>query len=235
MTVQSKLAIVTGATRGLGREFAKSLAAEGYDLLLTASSDKSILSAAGAFDSFTNIKVSWFAVDFSNQNQVVAFAEMLQNLPRVDVLVNNAAVYQPDQLLDEGVDFEPQFQVNFRAAYTITQSLLPLFGAQQFGHIFNVCSVVNRHPRMEAASYTISKFALYGYHQLLAQTMKPHKVKVTAFLPSSINTSSWDGVEAPKDEFVQPEDIAKLMITTLQMQFGTHVSEIELQSINPDF
>jgi NADP-dependent 3-hydroxy acid dehydrogenase YdfG len=70
---------------------------------------------------------------------------------------------------------------------------------------------------------------------LLLQTLKPYKVKVTALLPSSINTSSWDGMEAPKDEFVQPEDIADVVIAALKMKPGTVMNEIELQSINPDY
>lgn len=235
MKVQSKLALVTGASRGLGLEIAKALAAEGYHLLLTASSNKSVLAAAPVFDAFEQITVQWFAVDFSDQKEVTAFAKNLQKIDKIDVLVNNAAVYRPDNLLDSGLDFEPQFQINFKAAYCLTQALLPQFQNHKSGHIFNICSVVNKFPRTEAASYTISKFALYGYHQLLKQSLKPYKVKVTAILPSSINTTSWDGITAPKEDFIQPQDIAKMICNTLKLCFGTHVTEIELESIHPDY
>jgi 3-oxoacyl-[acyl-carrier protein] reductase len=236
MNTETKTAIVTGATRGVGRAIALALAANGYELWITARSQDGLMALKAELEGISNIEHHFHALDFSDQNQVLSYTNILTVLvDKIDVLVNNAGIYIPDQLLDEESALEKHMQVNFYAAYTITQAMLPAFEEQKGGYIFNICSVVNKQPRAEAASYTISKFALYGYHQVLLKTLKPHQVKVTALLPSSINTSSWDGMDAPKDEFVQPEDIADVILAAIAMKPGTVMNEIELQSINPDF
>lgn len=228
-----KNALVTGSSKGLGKAIAKALAEAGYTPWLSARGKDTLLETAKEIEEQTGVKPVCHTVDYADQTSVAGYLTEISNV-KFEVLVNNAGIYVPDRL-DKNPDLNTQMRVNFSAAYQITQSLLPRFVDQQKGHIFNICSVVNRQPRIDAASYTISKFALYGYHQLLHATLKPHKVKVTAFFPASINTASWDGIEAPKHEFVQPEDIAALLITTLHMQSGTVPSEIDLNCINPDF
>lgn len=231
-----KNAIITGSSKGLGRSIAEALAAEGYRVWITARKTEELERAKTEIETKTGSKVCIDSVDFMDRSAVKAYADKLLNAcERVDVLVNNAGIYIPDALTDDTQALEKQMELNFYAAYTLTQRLLPRFTAQKAGNIFNVCSVVNRKPRTEAASYTISKFALWSYHRLLHQTLLPHGVKVTAFFPSSINTASWDGMEAPKDDFVQPEDIASLVTTILNMKRGTVPSEIDLSSINPEF
>ena len=231
-----KNAIITGSSKGLGRAIALSLAKEGYVPWLTARNEVDLQNLTAEILTETGVKSFYHVVDFSDQKQVEAYVNVLKSSEEgFEVLVNNAGVYIPDELTDEQPALDLQMQVNFHAAYCITQALLPQFIANEKGHIFNVCSIVNRKPRVEAASYTISKFALYGYHQLLHERLKKHKVKVTAFFPGSINTSSWDGIEAPKEDFVQPEDIASMLVGMLKMKLGTVPSEIDLNSINPAF
>jgi len=162
-------------------------------------------------------------------------SKLYSEIEEIGVLVNNAGIYIPDAVTDQESLLDKHMQVNFQTSFDITQAMLPRFVAQKSGHIFNVCSVVNKQPRETAASYTISKFALYGYHQLLVKSMKQYKVKVTAFLPSSINTSSWDGMEAPRNEFVQPEDISHALLMALNTKPGTVITEIDLEAINPNF
>jgi len=230
-----KKAIVTGATRGLGKAIAHALAKDGYELYLSARSAESLQQLREELEAEYRVRVQTDAVDFGHSEAVSAYGKRLAGtLDTVEVLVNNLGIFIPDSL-DGEVHLGQHMAINFYGPYHLTQALLPVFERQGGGHIFNVLSVVNRKPRTDAAGYTISKFALYGYHQLLQKTLKPKGVKVTGLFPSSINTSSWDGVEAPKEDFVQPEDIASLIATVLHTQRGTVVADIDLSSINPDF
>ncbi|MEZ4720961.1 MAG: SDR family NAD(P)-dependent oxidoreductase [Flavobacteriales bacterium] len=230
-----KNAIVTGSSKGLGKAIAAALSEQGYDVWLSARSMDDLKQLKKELQGKFANQVHIHAVDFSDSDATVKYAQtLLQECSSIDVLVNNAGIFIPDELTMEG-SLDLQMKVNFQTAYSITQTLLPTFVENKGGHIFNVCSVVNRKPRTNAASYTISKFALYGYHKVLHQTMLEHGVKVCAFFPSSINTSSWDGMDAPKDEFVQPEDIASMLVNILGMSKGTVPSEIDLASINSDF
>lgn len=231
-----KNAIVTGSSKGLGKSIAEALAAKGYRVWISARNENELEQCKKEIEATTRGKVMVDAVDYMDSHAVEHYAKKLhEQCPTVDVLVNNAGIYVPDTLLDQESKLEAHMRVNFETAYTITQHLLPRMAEQRAGFIFNVCSVVNRQPRISASSYTISKFALWGYHQLLHKTMLAHQVKVCGFFPSSINTSSWDGANAPVDEFVQPEDIALLITTIMEMKAGTVPSEIDLSAINPNF
>ncbi len=231
-----KNAIITGSTKGMGRSIVEKLTNEGYRVWMTARSLKDLENAKKEIESVSKNQVMIHAVDFSDKKSVEEYAQViLSQCETVDVLVNNVGIYIPDNIMDDAQKLDAQMAVNFYAPYFLTQGLLKKLEAQKAGNIFNICSVVNRKPRVDGASYTISKFAFWGYHKLLHQTLLPLGVKVTGFFPSSINTSSWDGMDAPKNEFVQPEDVAELISTILKMKRGTVPSEIDLVAINPEF
>jgi short-subunit dehydrogenase len=230
-----KNAIVTGSSKGLGKAIAEALSEMGYRVWISARKLEELNRTKKEIEAKSGNGVRIHSVDFSQGAQVKTYAEMLLGeCETMDVLVNNAGIFIPDSLLEEGA-LDQQMTINFQSAYDLTQALLPRFVKQKAGNIFNVCSVVNRKPRVDAASYTISKFALWGYHKVLHQSMLEHGVKVTAFFPSSINTASWDWIDAPKEDFIQPEDIASLVVNVLGMKRGTVPSEIDLSSINPEF
>jgi short-subunit dehydrogenase len=132
MNTETKTAIVTGATRGVGRAIALALAANGYELWITARSQDGLMALKAELEGISNIEHHFHALDFSDQNQVLSYTNILTVLvDKIDVLVNNAGIYIPDQLLDEESALEKHMQVNFYAAHTITQSLLPLFEEQK--------------------------------------------------------------------------------------------------------
>jgi 3-oxoacyl-[acyl-carrier protein] reductase len=231
-----KNAIITGSSKGLGKSIATALAEEGYNLWLSARSEKELQGTAAEIKKEHAVDIKTHRVNFGDTEAVSNYAALLaKECPSVDVLVNNVGTYQPDSVEDGLSHLEAQLSINFSSAVAVTQALVPTFIKQKNGHIFTICSVVNRQPRASAASYTISKFALHAYHKVLHSSLLPHWVKVTAFFPSSINTSSWEGSDAPLDDFVQPDDIASLITTILRMKRGTVPSEIDLGSINPAF
>lgn len=231
-----KNAIVTGASRGLGRAIAERLAGDGYLVWISARNEEELHAVKSEIEAATGSEVSIDAVDFSSKSEVERYAQKLSTeVKEVDVLVNNAGIYIPDHLLGETSELKIQMAVNFEAPYLITQALIPGMVSRGAGSIFNICSIVNNKPRIDAASYTISKHAFYGYHRLLHDTLREKGIKVTALLPASINTSSWDGIDAPLDEFIQPEDLADMISNVLKMSRGTVPSEIEVNCINPNF
>ncbi|MEX2595984.1 MAG: SDR family oxidoreductase [Salibacteraceae bacterium] len=231
-----KNAIITGSSKGLGRAIAEKLSAEGYRVWLTARNASALKAAKEAIEAKTGSPVEIDTIDLADHDQTTRYAKsILERCEHVDVLVNNAGIFVPDQLHRGKTTLTSQMNLNFYAAHTITQALMQKFMDQKSGHIFNICSAVTRKPRAEAASYTISKFALLGYHKVLHQTLLPLNIKVTAFFPGSINTSSWDGMNVPRNEFIQPEDIAEMLSGILKLKSGTVPSEIDLTAINPDY
>jgi len=229
-------AIITGASRGVGEATAVELARLGYRLYLSARNEDGLQALKSRLEVQFGVEIVIHSVDFSKRSEVIDYAAWLSNnLESVDVLVNNLGMYRPDSLL-EMTELDEQMEVNFYSTFALTQRLLPFFTEQKAGHIFNMLSIRVNQPWDQAVSYSISKHAFEGYHKLLQQTLRPLGVKVTGIYPASINTSSWDGEEGvPREEFIQPEDIAGLISTAVQSQHGTVVSDIHLDSINPNF
>jgi len=172
--------------------------------------------------------------DCSNKEEVLAFIdETIAFTPEVDVLVNNVGVFNPGVLLDEADDvFEMQQQINVNATYYIAKRIGRMMREQGFGHIFNICSVASKAPVENAGSYSVTKAAMLSLNHVLRRELAPHKVKVTAIIPGSTYTASWEGTTLDKAKFVQPQDVAKALVTILSLSDGANVDELTITPSN---
>ena len=90
-------------------------------------------------------------------------------------------------------------------------------------------------PRIDAATYTISKHALKGFNDVLREEMREHQVKVTAIYPGSINTSSWEGIAATREKLVQPEDICEVIKTCITISKNANIEEIIIKPLDKKY
>lgn len=232
-----KIAVITGASKGIGKAIAESLAAEGYSLALAARSEKELHQIKNDLEGKYGIKVIAWACDLSLKESVTAFSQkVLQHFSRVDVLVNNIGIFTTGTFSAESDDaLEQNLNLNLKCAYHLTKSFALGFMKEQKGQIINLCSVASLGPKEEAASYTISKYALKGFNDVLREEMRDYGVKVTAIYPGSVNTSSWEGVIAPREEFIQPEDIAKLVVSLIGLSENAFVEELVIKPLNKSY
>jgi 3-oxoacyl-[acyl-carrier protein] reductase len=227
----SKKAIISGATRGIGKAVAYTLAKNGYSLALISRSRNDLKSMKLFLEKqYENISVSVFVADMSNTDEVKEVAgDILQKFGTPDILVNNET---GTVSTEKSNTLEKMMNINFFSAYYLTLPFLKNFKKNKKGNIVNICSIVCKEPRAEAASYSISKNALYAYTKVLNDEMRAYNVKVTAIIPGSVNTSSWEGVNAPKTKFVQPEDVASALMNILSNSSGAVTDEIILRPID---
>lgn len=226
-------AIITGATKGIGKAIAIALAKRGYDIIACARD-------AGELESFEReikgfgVNVLAIKADCSKKEEVLAFlAKAIVFAPKIDVLVNNVGVFNPGSLLDEADEvFELQQQTNINAAYYLSKNIGKMMREQGFGHIFNICSVASKMPVENAGSYSVTKAAMLSLNYVLRRELAPHQVKVTAIIPGSTYTASWEGTSLDQAKFVQPEDVAKAVITILDLSDGANVDELTITPSN---
>lgn len=226
-------AIITGATRGIGRAIAIKLAEAGYDLGICArSSDE--LAVFSEELSGTGVKIFCSTADCSDKTQVYRFcAEAEAEFGTIDVLVNNAGLFLPGTLLDEEDDrFEYQQLLNLNAAYYFSKYFGKMMRKAGRGHIFNICSVASKEIIQNAGSYGVTKSGLLSLNHVLRQELSGYNVKVTAILPGSTLTGSWEGTTIPAERFIRPEDIASTLYTILNLSSGVNVEEIILKPLN---
>jgi 3-oxoacyl-[acyl-carrier protein] reductase len=227
-------AIVTGATKGIGRAVVKHLAANNYNVVLCARNEKE-LDALLAELRETYPKLSFYGMkaDMEYMSEVKEFADFsLKRLGSVDVLVNNAGLYIPSELLlEEELSLERQMKVNVYAPHYLSKFFTESMKMRSAGHIFNICSIASINPVISAGSYSISKAALLSLTKVLREALMPFGIKVTAILPGATLTDSWSGTTLPSERFVSPDDVAANIINCLQMSAGANVDEVIIRPL----
>lgn len=229
-----KSALITGASKGMGKAIALALAEEGYDLAVCARHIDGLETLEREIQRKNpSIKVFFKACDFSIEKEVEELARWVEEkFPVLDVLVNNVGIYERVSLLKEGPNvLEKHMQVNLNTPHYLSAYFGRIMRDARKGHIFSITSIAAREPVKEAGSYTITKFALSGLTQVLREELRDFGVKVTEVIPSSTLTASWEGTTVPAEQFIWPEDIAKIIVTCLSLSHGANIDEVVIKPV----
>ena len=224
-----KNAIITAATKGMGRAIAIAFAREGVNLAICARGGDDLLAFKNVLYAINpNVEVFTAMVDCSVKEQVIEFAAAAQReLGAINIIVNNVGMYTYSSILDDTEDaFEKNVHTNLAPAYELYRHFGKKMIAAKHGHIFNICSVAALNPIAEAGTYSVTKYALLGLSKVMRTEMEQYGVKVTAIIPGSTLTDSWKGMAVDPDKMVLPEDVASAVINIYKMSVGANVDEI---------
>ncbi|MFM6954810.1 MAG: SDR family NAD(P)-dependent oxidoreductase [Sphingobacteriaceae bacterium] len=231
-------AVITGASKGIGRAIALKLAKEGYNLALCARnlSDLQTLKLE-VQKKHPKVQVYIEAVDCAQLPQVQDFAQHAHaQLGHVEVLINNVGQYTPGTILEEADDaLIRQMETNVYPAHALSKFFGKEMRKLKSGYIINICSIASLNVVKEAASYSVTKVALLGLTTILREELKSSGVKVSAILPGATYTSSWEGTELAPDKFIQPEDVAQAVWTCLTLSPGATLDQLILKPISEAF
>lgn len=224
----SKVAVITGGTKGIGRAIIEKFVSEGFDIVTCARTSDDLESMKKKIESTHHTKVNVFVANMAQQKQVKEFTDFVQQLNRpIDVLVNNTGYFAPGKITEEDDGaLESMMEANLYSAYYTTRGLVAGMKAIRKGHIFNMCSVASIQAYPNGGSYAISKFALLGFSKTLREELKDFGIRVTAVLPGATRTASWDGTELPDERFIRVEDVAEAVFATYQLSPRSVVEEI---------
>lgn len=225
------LIVISGISKGIGKALALKFLSQGYDVAGCARGKESLAALAVEAKQFTNMRLYTFVADLSDKSQVLDFAAKVKNIGKtVEVLINNSGVFVPGQLYNEaeGV-LEQQIQTNLYSAYHLTRALVPAMISNKEGHIFTMCSVASFMAYPNGGSYSISKFALYGFTKSLREELKPYNIRVTAIMPGATYTASWDGVDLPEERFIKASDVADTVWAAFSLSPNAVVEEIVIR------
>lgn len=228
-------AIVTGASKGIGKAIAFALAKEGYHLFINSTKQPEINKVAKEITLlYPNIIVKGIAADVSTKEGIAHFVQAI-NSEAIDVLINNAGRYLPGALhTEEDGTLENMIATNLYSAYYVTKGILPKMLPHNKGFICNICSVAGLQAYANGGSYSISKFALIGFTKNLREEMKAYNIKVTSISPGATWSNSWAGVDLPVDRLMQADDIAKTIISMLHLSPSAVVEDIVMRPMLGD-
>jgi short-subunit dehydrogenase len=226
-----KIAIITGASKGIGKAIAMQLAAENYTLLICARGELSLYNAVqDILNQHPATTVKAIPVDMGNKDEVLAFAKWCLQYGTPTIVVNNAGQFIQGNIANEadGV-LEHLININVFSAYYLTKALLPTMIEAKTGHIFNMCSIASLQAYSNGGSYGISKYALMGFSKNLREELKPFGIKVTAVYPGATYTTSWQETAIPAGRMMQDYDIATMVVAATKLSAQAVVEDIVLR------
>jgi short-subunit dehydrogenase len=227
--MKRKTAIITGATKGIGKAIAYKLLVEGYDIAICARTIEDLEQLKKGWElEFPQQIIFVYAADFELQNDVQSFAQAtLQQFPHIDVLVNNAGIYLPGTVLDEREgQLRQQLEINVLAADTMCKIVAPVMQHNSCGHIINICSIASLQAYGGGSSYSISKYALLGLSDNYRMALKPFGVKVSAICPGPTMSYSWEGSGVDESKLIASLSIADAVYNCLQLDANACVERM---------
>ena len=229
--LSGKVALITGAGRGIGFAIAQALAAEGCHLILAGRSASS-LEKAGRELTRPGVRVLTQACDVRDPESVRALATASKKQFRsVDILINNAGITQPS-LMVEKLDYETWKDVidtNLNGMFLVTHEILPLL--RRGGTIVNNLSLAATRVFPGMSAYDASKFGALGFTDTLREELRPKGIRVVALIPGATDTEIWDTLwpAAPRKKMMSPETVASAVVSVLSLPENSTVEELKLQ------
>jgi NAD(P)-dependent dehydrogenase (short-subunit alcohol dehydrogenase family) len=229
--LNGKVAVVTGAGRGIGAAIASRLAKMGATVVLCGRSQEPLNSTAAAI-SKAGAKADVFACDISDLSSVEALAAHVEkSFGRVDILVNNAGVGAFKQPLHQmpPESWDKVLHTNLRGVYFCIRNFAPMMIRARDGHIVNISSLAGKNPLPNGAAYAASKWGLNGLSYSVAEELRVHNIRVSVVCPGSVHTdlSPHEGKDTKK--MLQPDDVAHVVSMLVAQAPQSFVSEVLLR------
>jgi 3-oxoacyl-[acyl-carrier protein] reductase len=225
-------ALVTGASRGIGKGISEALYEAGFNVYMLARSKEELVKAAETMEvSGKTNKLIPAPTDITSREDYTA---LISQIPTLDILVHNAGMFSPGKMMaEEDENFEKQMKLNFYPAYYLTKALYKGGVVKSGTHIFIMCSSAALAPSKGSGSYSVSKYAVLGLAENLREELRDQKIKVTAILPGSTYSSSWEGTEVDPARLIQPSDIAGSILGAYRGSESALVERIVLNPMKP--
>ncbi len=220
LSLENKVAVVTGASRGIGRAIAELLAKCGADVVCGDRLEKQAEATAAEVAAMSGRRTSGCLVDVADHQSAKDFIECaLQNFGKVDILVNNAGITRDNLIMriDEK-DWDEVLTVNLKGAYNCSKAAIRPMMKQRYGRIVNITSVVGLAGQAGQTNYSASKAGLIGFTKSLAKEVGSRNITVNAVAPGYITTALTDVLSdefreaaikaTPMGRLGKPEDVA---------------------------
>lgn len=227
--INEKTALVTGASKGIGKQLAVALAKLGYIPLLIGRSSEDLDRVKKTIRSIHGSESEYFPVDISDAEQIQHLVEQIkQKYGRVDVLVNNAGIHAKGTLELPEAEFRKLLDVNITGQFLMTKAIVPLMKEQGSGYIFNIASRSAKVGFAGTGGYCASKWGLLGLSESLYRELTPMGIKVTALCPAWVDTDMALRAGSPLEPYqmIRPEDLGRTLEWLLSLSSGACVKEV---------
>ncbi len=212
--MDKKVAIVTGASRGIGAEIAKTLATDGMDVVITyAGNEQKALDVKAEIEAQTDAKVMVSQLDVADENSIKQMVDNVKNeFGKIDVLVNNAGITNDMLVMQmKKQDFTDVINTNLIGTFQVTQAVLKVMARKRQGSIINLSSVIGITGNIGQANYAASKAGIMAFTKSVAKEYGRRNIRVNCVAPGFIQT---DMTESLPEEY-KKEVLSKIPLNRL--------------------
>lgn len=188
-SLKNQVIIISGTSKGIGKDVAKVMYEEGAKLVLFSRNFKELKKVFADFD---KNKIMLLKADVSSDKDIASVVEnTIKKFGKIDTLINNAGFFKGDYIEDiSEEDWDKLISVNIKGVFLMTKAVIPVMKKQKSGLIVNMGSRISYNTNIQAKKvlYATTKFAVEGFSKALANELKPWGIKVTCLMPGTVNT-----------------------------------------------
>jgi NAD(P)-dependent dehydrogenase (short-subunit alcohol dehydrogenase family) len=229
--ISGRLALVTGANRGIGLAIARALAREGCDLIITARGERALAKTRAELEKF-HVHVLAQPCDVRSPESVDYLFAIIRGLRQpLDILINNAGIAHPNRTVAD-LPYPTWMEVidtNLNGLFLMTQAALAVM--KRGGTIVNNLSVAAERVFPGSVAYNASKHGALGFTDTLREELRPKGIRVIALLPGATDTEIWQTLwpKAPRRKMMSAESVAQIVVEGLRLPENTTVEKIVIR------
>ncbi|MGG0670157.1 3-ketoacyl-ACP reductase [Lederbergia citrisecunda] len=236
-SIAGKVALITGAGRGIGRATALAFAKEGIHVGLAGRTLENLQRVAEELKQF-DVKVAYAAADVADLDSITSAVESIRGeLGPIDILVNNAGISKFGSFMDlTPEEWTNIIDVNVKGVYYTTRAVLPEMIKRNTGDIINISSTAGQKGAPITSAYSASKAAVIGMSESLMLEVRKKNIRVTTLTPSTVATDmavELNLTDGNPEKVMQAEDLADLMVAQLKLHPRVVLKHAGLWSTNP--
>ncbi|KAL3155118.1 hypothetical protein ABBQ38_011176 [Trebouxia sp. C0009 RCD-2024] len=240
--LKGKWALVTGASKGLGKAIAITYAKQGASIALAARSEDKLKDVAEACKKAGAPEVDVLPIDMMSSKSIDTLAAtLLERHKCIDVLVNCAGIFPMSgqtPLEGDPDEWDENMQVNLLGPMRLTRRLTPAMAEKKEGYHINISSSAGKHPSPSQCAYSAAKWGMTGFSLSSAKALKEHGIRVVTIFPSMADTplarKRMEKEDLNPDNMIKPEDVCELVLLPFKVSANAVPQEIVLDAMkNP--
>ena len=236
MTQNNKIAIVTGASTGLGKSISLKLALEGYEIILASRNEEKLKEVHDVINK-SGGESQVIVTDVSNEQDIKNLYSKI-DIDRVDIVVNNAGfgVFNKIYKITSN-EWDEQINTNLRGSFLMSHYIAESMIKRKTGRLVFINSVAGINAYPYSSAYVASKFGLRGFTASLREELREHNIKVISVHPGAIDTPFWNNVNVdfPKDEMLKSDDVAESVVHAILAPNNVVQEEVVIRRTGGDF
>jgi len=217
MKKNKPIAIITGASTGIGKYISIKLSNNNYHVILIARDIKKLKLVEKIIKEKGN-ECSVLSLDIREENSVNKIYSDILNKKNVDVLINNAGIGIFNKIQNISLsEWNQQINTNLTGSFLMTKMIIPNMIKRKTGKIIFINSIAGLNPYPFSSAYVTSKFGLTGFASSLREELRDHNIKVMSIHPGAIDTPFWDKIKGdfPREKMLSPKDVASSVVNAI--------------------